>query len=379
VTEVIVVGGGIVGLSIGWRLVQAGATVTVVDARLDGRASTVAAGMLTPVTEAYWGEEALMALTIDSMQRWPAFASELESVWAKPVDLELSGVLAVGFDTDDVAVIDDLHQLHEKHGLASERLRAREVRAREPLLAPQVRGGLFAPGDGAVDPRLVVRALAEAARSAGAGVVTGTVERIVVEDGRATGVEVGGLHRRADVVVLAAGAWSSLVEGLPAVVVPPVRPVYGEVVRLRARTPGHTPGHVLRAVVRGAHVYVVPRRSGEIVVGATSLERGYESTVTAGGVYELLRDARSIVPALDEAQLVETSAGLRPGTPDNAPIIGWSGVDGLLLATGHHRNGVLLAPITADAVASAISGAGLPDVVARACAPDRFASTEVRS
>jgi glycine oxidase len=152
--------------------------------------------------------------------------------------------------------------------------------------------------------------------------------------------------------------------------------VYGEVLRLRERTPGHTPSHVVRAVVRGAHVYVVPRRSGEIVVGATSVERGFETRVTAGGVYELLRDSRAVVPGLDEAELVDVSAGLRPGTPDNAPLIGWSGVDRLFVATGHYRNGVLLAPITAEAVAAAMDGGEVPAVVASACRPDRFSAAE---
>jgi glycine oxidase len=154
--------------------------------------------------------------------------------------------------------------------------------------------------------------------------------------------------------------------------VPPVRPVYGEVVRLRAAAAAPGPSTVIRAVVRGRHVYLVPRASGEVVVGATSLERGYATSVTAGGVYELLRDARAVIPGIDELELVETSAGLRPGTPDNAPLIGWSGVDGLLLATGHYRNGILLAPVTADAVASIVTTGDVPDVVARAASPDRF-------
>jgi glycine oxidase len=198
------------------------------------------------------------------------------------------------------------------------------------------------------------------------------VDAVVVDDGRAAGVEIDGQRRPAGVVVLAAGAWSPLLAGLPVAAVPPVRPVYGEVVRLRAGQAEPSPTTVIRAVVRGRHVYIVPRESGEIVVGATSLERGYRTEVTAGGVYELLRDARAVVPGIDELELVESTAGLRPGTPDNAPVIGWSGVEGLLLATGHYRNGILLAPVTADAVAAMVAGDEVPHVVVRAASPDRF-------
>jgi glycine oxidase len=373
--DVVVVGGGVIGLSAAWRLARAGAAVTVVEAGLEGRASWAAAGMLTPVTEAYWGEDDLLSLTIDSMRRWPSFASELEAATGHDIGLELGGVLAVGFDTDDLAVVDDLHRLHVERGLGSERLRSRELRGREPLLAPQVRGGLFAAQDGAVDPRRTVLALLAACEGAGVTVERGEVRRLVTSGGRLTAIEVDEVVRPVGQVVLAAGSWSGLLAGsgvadaLPDL---PVRPVYGEVVRLRVRGPGQAPAYTIRAVVRGAHVYVVPRRSGEVVVGATSLERGFETGVTAGGAYALLRDALAIVPALAEAELVEAIAGLRPGTPDNAPIVGWSGIDGLFLATGHYRNGILLTPVTADAATAALTGGVLPATVERACSPSRF-------
>jgi glycine oxidase len=375
---VIVAGGGVIGLAVAWRLAQRGASVVVVDAGLEGRASWAAAGLLTPVTEAYWGEEALLALTIDSMARWPAFAAELEAASGEAVGLELDGVVAVGLDADDVVVIDDLHRLHVEHGLASERLRPSALRSLEPTLAPQVRGGLLAAHDGAVDPRRVVAALERAVASAGGDVRAGRVDRILLVDRRVVGIEVDGVAVHGADVVLATGSWSSVMAGLPAECVPPVRPVYGEVIRMRERLPDHTPQRPIRAVVRGAHVYVVPRRSGEIVVGATSMERGFETRVTVGGTYELLRDARAVVPALDEAALVETVAGLRPGTPDNAPLIGRSGVEGLFLATGHYRNGILLAPITGDAVADALVGEALPATVAAAATPDRFTTAGAR-
>lgn len=377
--DVVVVGGGIIGLSAAWRLTQAGAVVRVFDdPTTDGAAWRAAAGMLTPVTEAYWGEDDLLALTVDSMRRWPGFAADLEAVAGVDVGFEQHGVLAVGLDADDALVVADLHSLHERHGLRSERLRSRACREREPLLAPGVRTGLFAPDDGSVDPRRVVAALRRAVADGGGTVEERPVTALVVADGAVTGVVAGDERVDAGGVVLAAGAWSPRVGGLPEVAVPPVRPVYGEVVRLRERTPGHVPQHTVRAVVHGRHVYVVPRAAGEIVVGATSVDRGYDTRVTAGGVHDLLRDAVDVVPALAEAELVEVGSGLRPGTPDNAPLIGWSAVERLLLATGHYRNGVLLAPATADAVARAVTGGAVPAVVERACRPDRFAPERVR-
>ena len=255
--DVVFVGGGVIGLSAAWRLAQSGAAVTVIDAGFDGRASWAAAGMLTPVTEAYWGEDALLALTVGSMARWPEFAADLERATGRDIGLELDGVLAVGLDTDDVAVIDDLHSLHVDHGLASTRLRSRECREHEPLLAPQVRGGLFAPNDGAVDPRRLVDALTVACHDAGVELRTGHVERFALDGDRVTGVVLGGETLIAPTSVLAAGSWSSLLDAVTGAVDVPVRPVYGEVMRLRERTPDHTPSHTIRAVVRGQHVYVV--------------------------------------------------------------------------------------------------------------------------
>lgn len=391
--EVLVVGGGIVGRAVAWRTAGAGARVTVVDAGTDGRAWRAAAGMLTPVTEAWWGEVPLIALSLASMRRWPDFAAQLEAASGTGVDFQRDGVLVVGVDVDDVAQLDDLQRLQHDCGLDSQRLRARACRELEPLLAPQVRGGVLAPGDGAVDPRAVVSALELAGRRLGVQDITGRVGRLVVHpcaassSGRVVGVDLeGGEHLRADKVVLAAGSWSPLLEGLggsagiagggAGASWLPVHPVHGEVLRLRERTPGHAPSRVVRAVVHGRHVYVVPRRSGEIVVGATSTERGYDSRVTAGGVHELLRDAVATLPALAEAELVEVTAGLRPATPDNAPIVGPVAPDGpagLVLATGHFRHGVLLAPVTAEAVAAMLTGGRVPHEVTAAASPTRFA------
>lgn len=356
--DVAIVGGGVIGLSCAWRLQQRGLTVEVYDDPTRPAAATVAAGMLTPVTEAYWGEDDLLALSVESMNRWPAFARELEESSGIYFGLRLDGVLAVGFDADDARVLDDLHSLQSQQGLASDRLRARECREKEPLLAPGVRAGVFAAGEGAVDPR---RLLISLRRSLGAGGATVHPQRVDLNQARTLDAF------DADRVVVTAGAWSPT----------PVRPVFGEIVRLRQSDATLVPSHVLRGIVKGRHVYVVPRDAEggdcEIVVGATTLERGFDLRVTAGGVRELLDDAFELLPCLAEAAFVESNAGLRPGTPDNAPIIGWvPGSSRVFLATGHYRNGVLLAPFTAEAVAGALTGETVPEVVQRACDPGRF-------
>jgi glycine oxidase len=250
------------------------------------------------------------------------------------------------------------------------------VRRSEPLLSPSVRGGLLVAGDHSVDNRLLGAALAAAAPGAGAEVVAGSVEEVLVERDRARGVRLAdGRELLAGTVVVAAGCWSSRLAGLPAGAVPPVRPVKGQILRLRA--PGGAPwlARTVRAVVHGRQVYLVPRGDGEVVVGATVEEQGMSRTVTAGGVHDLLVDAHRLLPEVSELELVETGAGLRPGSPDNAPLIGATSVPGLVLATGHHRNGVLLTPVTADAVAELLVTGAPPDVVAP-FSPSRFSRQE---
>lgn len=236
-------------------------------------------------------------------------------------------------------------------------------------------------GDHQIDPRRLARALVAACEHAGVVFHRVWAERLTVGRGdRATGV-VGadGTALEAGQVVLAGGSLSGRLGGVPEAVLPPVRPVKGQVLRLTMpRTPGPLLNRTVRAVVRGNHVYLVPRESGELVVGATSEELGWDTTVTAGGVYELLRDAHELVPGITELPLTETRAGLRPGSPDNAPLLGPTALDGLLLATGHYRNGVLLTPVTGDVMAEALTGGELPDV-ARPFGPRRFGAVPARS
>jgi len=364
--NVAVIGGGVIGLAIAWRAAQQGLRVTLADPAPGGGASRVAAGMLAPVGEAHFGESALLQLSLDSWRLYPRFTDELQSVSGRPSGYRECGTLLVARDADDNASLAREYRFRVAEGLRVERLSSRECLALEPGLAPSIRGGILAAGDHQVDPRLLAAALLAACERSGVDVVRSRAS-LLVSAGRVAGVSTEEGHDRpADAVVIAAGCWTPLVTGLPAEAVPPVRPVKGQILRLGGAAPP------AQRVIRGLDVYLVPRADGSVVVGSTVEERGFDTAVTAGAVYGLLRDARELLPDVAELELVEVAAGLRPGTPDNAPLIGATSVPGLIIATGHYRNGVLLAPITAAIVAALLAGRpALPGAVA--FAPDRFA------
>ncbi|MFE0647698.1 glycine oxidase ThiO [Streptomyces sp. NPDC059534] len=379
-SDVLVVGGGIIGLVTAWRAAQRGLRTAVVDPDPGGGAARVAAGMLAAVTELHYGEETLLGLNLASAERYPAFVAELAEATGPGHDVghRACGTLAVALDADDRAHLRELHALQTRCGLTSEWLSGRECRRLEPMLAPGVRGGLRVDGDHQVDPRRLAAALLLACERAGVVFHRALAERLTVVRDRARGaVLTGGDEVTADQVVLAAGSLSGRLAGVPADVLPPVRPVKGQVLRLRV-PPAYAPflSRTVRAVVRGSHVYLVPRENGELVVGATSEELGWDTTVTAGGVYELLRDAHELVPGLTELPLTETRAGLRPASPDNAPLLGPTALPGLHLATGHYRNGVLLTPVTGDVMAEVLTTGALPDE-ARPFTPRRFSSARL--
>lgn len=363
---VLVAGGGVIGLAVAWRAARAGLSVTVVDPAPGQGASHAAAGMLAPVAEAAYGEDALVALARRSLARYPAFVADLEQASGMQVGLRTAGTTLVGFDEDDVRALHDLHRFHTELGLPADRITSRECRRREPSLSTRVRGGVHVPDDHSVDARALHAALLVAVDRAGATVVRARVGAVLVEGGRARGLRLeDGSVLRGDAVVLALGAWSGGLPGVPAV---PVRPVKGQVLRLRGE-PLLT--GTVRALVRGRPVYLVPYGGDGLVVGATVEEQGFDARVTAGAVLELLQDAADVVPGTTELELVETTVRWRPGTPDNAPLLGPSHCDGLVLATGHHRNGVLLAPVTADVVLDVLTRGELP-AYAAALSPLRF-------
>ncbi|MBW8740166.1 MAG: glycine oxidase ThiO [Streptomyces turgidiscabies] len=372
-SDVVVVGGGIIGLVTAWRAAQRGLSTTVVDPVPGGGAAQVAAGMLAAVTELHHGEQTLLGLNLESARRYPDFVAELTELTGHDLGYRRCGTLAVALDADDRAELRELHALQQRSGLESEWLSGRECRRLEPMLAPGVRGGLRVDGDHQIDPRRLAGALVAACERAGVVLRRTWAERLEVRRERAVAVrDSDGDELAAGSVVLAGGSLSGRLAGVPEAVLPPVRPVKGQVVRVTVPQ-RYAPflSRTVRAVVRGSQIYLVPRENGELVVGATSEELGWDTTVTAGGVYELLRDAHELVPGITELPLTETRAGLRPGSPDNAPLLGPTALDGLLLATGHYRNGVLLTPVTGDALAHTLTTGELPDE-ARAFTPRRF-------
>ena len=364
-----VLGGGLIGLAIAWRAALGGLSVHLADPEPGVGASTAAAGMLAPVTEAHYGEERLLELNLRSARRYPSFIDELGRSTRLPTGYDTRGTLAVAFDRDDRAVLAETAAYHRKLDLESTPLTGREARALEPMLAPGVQAGLLVERDYQVDNRLLHAALLEAATNAGV-TIHHSAAALIVEDGRARGLRLeSGEALSADQVVLAAGCWSSEIPGLPPDALPRVRPVRGQILRLAMTTPLLT--RTIRAMVRGSYVYLVPRAHGELVIGATVDELGFDTSVTSGGVYELLRDAHEVVPGITELPLVESRTGLRPGSPDNAPLLGRTVLPGLIAATGHYRNGVLLTPITADAIAELLIDGELPDYAAP-FSPERF-------
>ncbi len=373
VGDVVVVGGGVIGLGIAWRAALAGLEVAVVDDAPGRGASWAAAGMLAPVTEVHHGEHDLLELNLAAAARWPGFAVELEERASRSVGYRRCGTLIVARDADDNAALADLYDFQRSLGLEVQRLRSRECRQLEPGLAPGVRGGILAAGDHQVDNRALVAALLVACERAGVRRRSGRVAAVRVSGDRTRGVVLaGGEPLEARTVVLAAGCWTSTLGGLPPGLLPPVRPVKGQLLHLRG--PGDTP--LCQRNVRGLDVYVVPRGDGRVVVGATVEEQGFDTTVTAGAVHDLLRAALELLPEVSELELTEAVAGLRPGSPDNAPLLGPSALDGLVIASGHYRNGVLLTPVTADGIAALLASGRVPESLAP-FSPCRFAPAGV--
>ncbi len=350
--RVAIIGAGVAGLGIAWRLGER-AAVTVFDRATAGSgASHAAAGMLAACCEAEPGEEALVALGRESQARWPAFAEELERASGVDVELRREGTLVLALTADDQAEIAHRLEFQRRLDLPLEWLPPAATRAREPHLAGKLAGALFSPQDHQVDNRKLTQALRIAAESVGAAIHENRpVKEILAQGGRAKGVVLDdGTTAPADIVVLAAGAWSRQIGGLPPDRRPPVRPIKGQMLALQMDATAPLLNHVVWAP--GA--YLVPRRDGRLIVGATVEEKGFDKTITAGGMLTLLEAAWRAVPAIEELPIAEIWVGHRPGSRDDAPILGRGPLEGLFYATGHHRNGILLAPVTADAMAQLV-------------------------
>jgi glycine oxidase len=377
--DIVVAGGGVIGTAIAWRAALAGLSVIVVDPD-DGTAATqVAAGMLAPVSEALFGEEDLLRINLLAVSRFPEFAGELEEAVGQQVGLRREGTLAIAYDPGDYAALMRLTAFRRQAGLAAEELDGRQCRELEPFLTPDVHGGVLFPGDWSVDNRRYAAALRAAMTKAG---VT-TIKDQVSDVSTGATLKNSGDTIRCGTVVVAAGSRTGEIAGLPGSLKTAIRPVKGQLLRLTH--PAHLPPvatHTIRATVRGTDIYLVPRQDGELVVGATQEEHA-DQRVTAGAVHDLLHDAMSVLPVTSELILAETCAGLRPGTPDNGPIVGLvqapdnsktGGADNskIMMAAGHYRNGILMSAVTADAVVAELTGEK-PDQGWRPFSPDRFA------
>ena len=370
--NVAIIGAGVIGLGIAWRLAMRGVPVAVFDKGACGAgASHAAAGMLAACAEAEPGEEALVTLGRASQARWPAFAAELKQASGVDVGLRPEGTLVVALTSDDQARLSHQLVFQQKLGLPLQWITAAETRRREPHLAGKLAGAVFSPEDTQVDNRKLAAALRIAAEAAGASISEHQAVKTISNDaGRVDGIVLAdGRKVAADVVVLAAGAWSRSIDGLAPELRPPVRPIKGQMLALRM----DPAAPLLTHVVWAPGAYLVPRLDGRLLVGATVEEKGYDTSLTAGGILTLLEAAWRVVPAVEELPIDEMWVGHRPGSRDDAPILGTGLIDGLIYATGHHRNGILLTPITADAIAELVLE-GAADPAIRPFSIERFGS-----
>ena len=369
-SDVVVVGAGAVGLAVAWRAAQTGLRVTVLEraGKAGAGTSSVAAGMLAPISETIATELPLMRLGLESVNIYPAFVEELRAATGMDPGYLRCGTLLAARDGDEAASLARELELRQSLGLTVHRLLASEARRLEPALAPTLRLALEIPDDHAIDPRKLTAALAQALTAAGGELRLGApVNGVTTSGDRITGVRLDdGSEVPAGDVVVAAGPWSSALDGIPGGATIPVHPIKGQILRL------HDPAGpgMLTRVLRMTGGYLVPRGDGRYVLGATMEERGFDTTVTGGGVYDLLRNAFELLPSVTELVIDELSAGLRPATPDNLPALGPGAIPGLHWAVGHYRHGILLTPITAELVVKALVGEGaVPDEFA----PQRFA------
>lgn len=374
--KVAIIGGGLSGLTTAWRVAQLGADVTIIDPAPGSGASNVAGGMLAPVSEVWFGEEARLALDLASHALWRDFAADLEADSNMDIGFKTEGTIQFAFDQDDLRALKQTRDFQLSLGLDVVELSGPQVRDLEPMLSPSVLGGSLVKSDHSVDNRALVAALIVACTRNGVEFVRERATGVEFETRngvkQATTVRTEQRLLAATKVVIAAGAWSSQIVGGEAL---GVRPIMGEILKVAPRNPAQKAiTHTIRGTVRGFPVYLVPRKNGEIVIGATQLETGFDIEPTAGGVFQLLRDAREVFPYLSEMQLVESMAGLRPGSPDNAPLLGpLAEASGLYAATGHYRNGVLLTPATGDVMRAYLTDQPIPEY-ATAFTPDRFTS-----
>ncbi|HXS09791.1 MAG TPA: glycine oxidase ThiO [Candidatus Krumholzibacteria bacterium] len=372
-SRIIIVGAGVIGLSIAWRLARENTRdeILLLDANRAGEGtSRVSAGMIAPIAEAGFEDPHFIKFARLSRERYRAFVSEVSRDADMPVVLGEEGSIIVAIHRDDVEAMRRVYE-HRRHAeLPVEWLTGTEAREMEPTLTPRVSAAMWIAYDGQVNPRALLPALVRACNRRGVEVrESARVQRIVINDETVAGVELDGETITADTVVVCAGAWSGTIDGMPADVVPQVRPIRGQILRLTRTT-----DFAMKHVVRGPRAYLLPKDDGTVVVGATQEEAGFDATPTAGGIKTILENAWEMVPSIYDLPIERVEVGLRPGTRDHLPLVGATRIHGLIMATGHFRHGILFAPTTADAVCRGILTGDFGEDVA-AFAPDRFAST----
>lgn len=368
--NIVVVGGGVIGLSVAWRLAREDARqrILVLDAARAGEGtSRVSAGMIAPIAEAGFEDPNFIRFARLSRERYRSFVTELSADAGTTVRLDEEGSIIVAIHRDDVEAMRRVYEYRRSADLPVEWLSGSHARQIEPTLTPRVSAAMWIAYDGQVNPRVLLPALVRACKTRGVEIrENARVSRILIEGDTVVGVEVNGETLDAGTIILCAGAWSGKIPGLPADVVPPVRPVRGQILRLK-RTPDFATTHV----VRGPRAYLLPKDDGTVVVGATQEEAGFDAAPTAGGIKTILENAWEMVPSIYDLPIERIEVGLRPGTRDHLPLIGPTRIRGLVMATGHFRHGILFAPTTADAIASGITTGNFGEEIA-AFAPDRF-------
>lgn len=364
----VIVGGGIIGTSIAWQLIRRGFEITLLDrGEIGGEASRLAAGMLAADAEVGFEELELYGLSRESLDRWPAFARLLEAESGTDVDYRAEGTVVVADDRDSAVALRRVYDFQREQGIDVRWLTGAEALELEPFLAPRLAAAVFAPSDHQVDNRRVVSALRTVLESAGSRIVEqAEVVSLSPDETKPGAVTKSGDQFTGDVVVLAAGAWSRQMGGIAPEFLPPVRPVKGQIMELEVEAP-----FGLSYVVRGPSAYLAPKSDDRVIVGATSEEMGFDKRVTAGGIFRILEGAWEIVPGIYDLPLIAAEAGLRPGSRDNEPIIGWTGAPGVYCATGHYRHGIVQAPVTAEEAALEIDTGTESEWLAR-FRPDRF-------
>ena len=354
-TDTVIVGAGVIGLAIAHELLCRGTRVTLVDPGQPGRgASWASAGVLAPQGALPWYRPYLdlCLASLDMFADWSAHLLEETGI---DVEYRTDGGLQVAFDDEESEELSQRYHHQQELGLPVERLTGEEVRTLEPMLSPETRCGLLFERMHQVENRRLVQALVEAVKGRGGEFRVGNpVVDLIVRRNRAAGVVLPGERIGADRVIIAAGAWSGLLHWIPGLPLP-VQPVRGQIVCVdgSALTP-------LCRVINGLGQYIVPRRDGRVLLGATVEKTGFDTTVTAGGLSAVMKEGLRMAPGLAGAPVVETWAGLRPMSKDGKPILGPAGLEHLVLATGHYRNGILLAPVTGRLVADYLSTGAVP-------------------